>query len=374
MHLVCSELLGGHRVDRPISFIFRVSSKRQDEHIRGQIEHVPTGTTAYFRNVSQAVAFIRSHLGVPSEPNVIVGKTMQPMLNALELPQVQEITITHQQVLAEQEPPGETDNWLQDPRRRQAQFVLRGVLTGQQAGKELTTLWEKYRNAKPIPFVVDITTATEIIQVLVEGMVVRELADKPGCFEYTLTLRAFTPGEIEGPLLGIEAPKALSKQKQRHPEIPDEIASLGTDLCLLRDLKSQNNRNRGSDLSTITRPESGEVDLKTLSGDENLQQALLLRFLTPNGELAGLGHPSYGSRLFELKGAPNTDATRNRAKFYVLQALTDEPRVEEVSEVRVTKNPAQPDRIDIMVSLRPVGRDTPLILAFQFFLDGGVTP
>jgi phage baseplate assembly protein W len=149
----------------------------------------------------------------------------------------------------------------------------------------------------------------------------------------------------------------------------------GTDLRLLRDLERvKSSRDPGNDLSTTPRPETGQVDLETLTGADNLIQALLLRFLTPVGELALLGHPSYGSRLFELIGERNTETNRNRAKMFVLQALAAEPRVKEVRSVRVTQNRADPARIDIGVSLIPIDSDTPLNLVFPFFLEGGVTP
>jgi phage baseplate assembly protein W len=149
----------------------------------------------------------------------------------------------------------------------------------------------------------------------------------------------------------------------------------GADLRLLRNLERQKDRDRGRDLSTIQRPEPGRgVDLETLSGLDNLRQALLLRFLTPAGELAVLGHPSYGSRLFELIGERNTPTNRNRAKLFVLQALNAEPRVKEIRSVQVTENRADPTRIDIDVWLVPIDSDTPLNLVFPFFLEGGIVP
>jgi hypothetical protein len=72
----------------------------------------------------------------------------------------------------------------------------------------------------------------------------------------------------------------------------------GSDLRLLRNLENQNSRNPGNDLFAIKRVETGNQDLETLQRVDNLEQALLLRFLTPTGDLALLGHPDYGSRLF----------------------------------------------------------------------------
>jgi phage baseplate assembly protein W len=145
----------------------------------------------------------------------------------------------------------------------------------------------------------------------------------------------------------------------------------GTDLRLLEDLEHQNDRNRGSDLFTRQRPETGKKDLETLSGTENLQQALLLRFLTQMGELAILGHPDYGSRLYELIGELNNETNRNRAKLFVLQALAAEPRVKEVISLLVTQNRLNRTQIDIDIFLMPIDSDTPLNLVFPFSLEGG---
>jgi phage baseplate assembly protein W len=156
----------------------------------------------------------------------------------------------------------------------------------------------------------------------------------------------------------------------------ESYARLGTDLRLLRDLERQNSRSPGQDQGTVRierRPGARETDLETVSGALNLQQALLLRFLTPMGELAALGHPDYGSRLFDLIGELNSDRTRNRAKLYVLQALQAEPRVKKIYAVNVTQNRAVREQIDIEVGLLPVDSDTPLNLVFPFYLQAGAT-
>lgn len=156
--------------------------------------------------------------------------------------------------------------------------------------------------------------------------------------------------------------------------MPARVKEFGSDLRLLHNLERQHDRDRGRDLATIKRPDRTpdvNVDLETLSGAENLQQALLLRFLTPVGELAVLGHPNYGSRLFDLIGELNTERTRNRAKLYVLQALAAEPRVQEVLALRVTQNHARREQMDIALSLQTIESSTPLNLVFPFFLDGG---
>lgn len=144
----------------------------------------------------------------------------------------------------------------------------------------------------------------------------------------------------------------------------------GTDLRLLDNLLRQNDLDVGRDLFVAERLETGRVDLQTVAADDNLKQALLLRFLTRRGELEPLGHPTYGSRLFDLVGERNTLGNRNRAKLYVLEALAMEPRVAEVLSVTVETSPAERTQIDINVRLRPIHADTVLNLVFPFFLEG----
>ncbi len=143
----------------------------------------------------------------------------------------------------------------------------------------------------------------------------------------------------------------------------------GSDLRLLDNLLRQNDLDVGRDLFVSERRATGQIDLETVTAEDNLQQALLLRFLTRRGELEPLGHPTYGSRLFDLIGERNTLATRNRAKLYVLAALAMEPRVAEVLSVTVETNRAEPAQIDIDVRLRPIFADTVLNLVFPFFLQ-----
>jgi phage baseplate assembly protein W len=156
--------------------------------------------------------------------------------------------------------------------------------------------------------------------------------------------------------------------------MPVAHEQFGVDLRLLRDLEHQNNRNGGSDLSVSERPSSNAKDLKTLAAVQNLQQALLLRFLTRTGELTDLGHPDYGSRLYQLIGELNNETNRNRAKLYVLESLKAEPRVQEVISVKVTQGSADRMVMDINISVRTIVESTVLNLVFPFFLQGGARP
>jgi phage baseplate assembly protein W len=143
----------------------------------------------------------------------------------------------------------------------------------------------------------------------------------------------------------------------------------GKDLRLLQNLERQTSRERGSDLLVRPRLRSSRMDLEVIDAVDNIRQALLLRFLTPVGEMEALGHPGYGSRLVELIGELNNERTRNRAKMFVLQSLAAEPRVERVLSVRVDENRTDHARIDITAELLTVASSTPLNLVFPFFLE-----
>lgn len=96
-------------------------------------------------------------------------------------------------------------------------------------------------------------------------------------------------------------------------------------------------------------------DIGVVGGRENLAQAIVVRLLTPRGELAALGHPGYGSRLHELIGRRNNEGTRNLVKLHILEALQQEARIAEVVEVVTTPHPVQRGRVDVTLAVLPIG-------------------
>src|SRR5215210_2706399 len=96
-------------------------------------------------------------------------------------------------------------------------------------------------------------------------------------------------------------------------------------------------------------------DMGVVSGSGNLAQAVIMRLLTPRGELSALGHPEYGSRLHELIGRQNTETTRNLMKLHILESLQVEPRIEELVEVIVEPDQVGRDRVNVLLRLKPLG-------------------
>lgn len=98
----------------------------------------------------------------------------------------------------------------------------------------------------------------------------------------------------------------------------------------------------------------GIKDIRTVSGRDNLRQAIMARLLTPMGDLAGLGHPDYGSRLHELVGQVNTDTTRNLMRLYILESLKKEPRIDTVALITISLVHRQPSLVSVELAIKPI--------------------
>lgn len=97
----------------------------------------------------------------------------------------------------------------------------------------------------------------------------------------------------------------------------------------------------------------GQVrELGTVEGRDNLSQAVIMRLLTPRGELTSLGHPEYGSRLHELIGQVNTDTIRNLVKLHILESLKREPRIADTA-VDVSLSPGRRSSVDVRLQVTP---------------------
>lgn len=108
------------------------------------------------------------------------------------------------------------------------------------------------------------------------------------------------------------------------------------------------------------------IDLVALDGRENLAQALMLRLLTPRGSLTALGHAQYGSRLHELIGRNKTDPLRNLCRAFILEVVTQEPRVEDQA-VEITFHPDEETSASFVFTLavKPRTGDAPIGLTLE---------
>jgi hypothetical protein len=116
---------------------------------------------------------------------------MRPMLDDLELPQVQEIATHERRALAEHRPPGMEGSLLQNLGRRPARLVLQGVATGPEALEFVEELDGKFRAGEKVTFISDIVAEAEIEEMVIDDLRWQELAGKPERFAYVLTLREY---------------------------------------------------------------------------------------------------------------------------------------------------------------------------------------
>jgi len=120
-------------------------------------------------------------------------KPIHPMLDDIELPLVQVLRTEEDQIWVEQGVPALEGSLLQRLGREGARIYVEGIMADDTSLDELEKLRKKHHAAQPVPFVADILTATEVKQVLIDDLNVRELAGKPKRYFYDMTLLEFVP-------------------------------------------------------------------------------------------------------------------------------------------------------------------------------------
>lgn len=116
-----------------------------------------------------------------------------PMLAEIELKTIQEISTTEGRALAKHIIPGMDGCVFQNLGRKPTKVMFSGILFGEKAKEDLEKLWTKFKAGEPVSFVADITTATDISQVLIEDLKVNEVAGKPDHFRYSVVLQECPP-------------------------------------------------------------------------------------------------------------------------------------------------------------------------------------
>jgi len=106
-------------------------------------------------------------------------------------------------------------------------------------------------------------------------------------------------------------------------------------------------------------------DLALAEGNDNIVQALRLRLLVRQGELAPLGVPTYGSRLHELLGEPNNQRTRVIAMGHARTAVEQDPRVAQVLQVLADTPPGDRDTLRIRMDIELIVANQRINLVFD---------
>jgi len=120
----------------------------------------------------------------------------------------------------------------------------------------------------------------------------------------------------------------------------------------------------GADLTVGPR---GDLDI--VADEDDLAQAIIARLTTEQGELEDIGHADYGSRLSDLIGEVNNETTKERIKGLVRDCLAQELRIKEVASINVSSSPHDRARVDIEITVLPVGSSTFLTVVYPFWLE-----
>ncbi len=111
-------------------------------------------------------------------------------------------------------------------------------------------------------------------------------------------------------------------------------------------------------------------DLRVVSAEDNLGQAIVLRLKTRKGELADFGHPDYGSRLYELIGEPNNERTRALLRSIIIECLEQEPRIKQVLDVKLSVATYSQSIVSVDITIIPVDRNTQLSFNVPIRIEG----
>jgi hypothetical protein len=151
------------------------------------------------------------------------------MIGEWEVPRIERIETVESRRIARLPVPGLLGDLQQDLGTESLAVEITGSLQGDEARDDfLGKVRDKFRAGDPVSFVADITTATELEQVLIEALDVEEVNEAAGSFRYRIVLREY----VEPP----EPPPAVDDLGLDLGAELDGLASLGLDGLKLPDL------------------------------------------------------------------------------------------------------------------------------------------
>lgn len=119
---------------------------------------------------------------------------IKPMIGEFEIPGLQRIGADQRRRIVDIPVPGLAGGLSQDLGAQSALIIIEGSLATDEARDGfLESVREMYDAGEPVDFVADIVTATEVFQILIEHISVREVAGTQSPFLYQLNLRQYVP-------------------------------------------------------------------------------------------------------------------------------------------------------------------------------------
>lgn len=100
---------------------------------------------------------------------------------------------------------------------------------------------------------------------------------------------------------------------------------------------------------------SATGDLDTISGLENVKNALFHRLITSPGSL--IHRPDYGVGISDFQNAPNSIELQRQLALRIQEQFEQDPRVDKVLGVSLTSEDSTPEKVSIIVRIRITGYD-----------------
>lgn len=100
---------------------------------------------------------------------------------------------------------------------------------------------------------------------------------------------------------------------------------------------------------------SSTGDFDTISGLENMKQALFNRLVTSPGSL--IHRPNYGVGIKDFQNSPSTLSTQRQLALRIQEQFELDPRVEKVTGVQVNFDTLTPEKSIIIVKVKLQGYD-----------------
>jgi len=128
----------------------------------------------------------------------------KPILDNFEIKGIQDISAQEKRALTEHRVPGMEGSLFHDMGAQPALITIRGSLNYNESRQDVINLEElrrKFHDAKAVPFVADITTATKVKEVLIKYIEIKESEKLPDYFDYFIELKEhapeFKPGDVQ---------------------------------------------------------------------------------------------------------------------------------------------------------------------------------
>jgi hypothetical protein len=115
------------------------------------------------------------------------------MLDDIALPLVQDVRTREDQALVTHRVPGLDGAAYQHLGRRPAVITVVGMLADDESLAAIEELRGRFKAHAPLPFSADITTATDVREVVIDDLHVTELAGRPQEYRYVLRLLEYVP-------------------------------------------------------------------------------------------------------------------------------------------------------------------------------------